>query len=211
LNWALLCFCALASAYGEVIDRIAVTVDKQVITESDLILDLRIDAFIDRKPADFSVTARRQAAERLVDQILMFREAADSHLNLSMPEDGPMLIEQEKSKFPSDDEYRKTLAEYHIRESELQDHLLNGLRALRFADLRFGPEVQYSDADLREYYEKLAASWRAAGRSPIPSFESSREQVEKLLTQERTMESLDAWLAMQRQSKQIQYREAAFK
>jgi len=211
LTWALLCTCAVASAYGEVIDRIAVTLDRQVITESDLILDLRVDAFIDRKPVDLSVAARRQAAERLVDQILMFREAADSHLDLSMPEDGPMLIAQEKSQFPSDDEYRNTLAEYRIRESELQEHLLNGLRALRFANLRFSPEVQISEGDLREYYDKLAASWRTAGRSPIPSFADSRDQVEKLLTQERTMESLDAWLSTQRQSKQIQYREAAFK
>lgn len=211
MTWALLCTCALASAYGEVIDRIAVTVDKQVITESDLILDLRINAFIDRKPVDLGVAARRKSAERLVDQILMFREAADSHLELSMPEDGSKLIEQEKSQFPNEDEYRRALAEYHIREADIQEHLLNGLRALRFADLRFGPEVQYSDADLREYYEKLAASWRTAGRSPIPTFENSREQVEKLLTQERTMESLDEWLAVQRQSKQIQYREAAFK
>ncbi len=38
-------------AQGEVVDRIAVTVDKRVIAESDLILDLRVSAFWIARPS----------------------------------------------------------------------------------------------------------------------------------------------------------------
>ena len=84
---------------AEVLDRIAVSVNQQVITESDLIRDLRVDAFIDQKPVNLSPDARREAAQRLVDQILILKEAEESHLTLASPEDATKLVEQEKSKY----------------------------------------------------------------------------------------------------------------
>jgi hypothetical protein len=229
---ALLLLCALHPVnHAEVLDRIAVSVNQQVITESDLIRDLRVDAFIDQKPVDLSPEARRAAAQRLVDQILILKEAEESHLTLASPEDAPRLVAQQKSKYPpgaagapasepraagapaqgNDERYRAALAEFGITEADLSQHLLDGLRALRFTELRFRPEVQISDADLRDYYEKLAAGWRAGGRAPIPTFEESRAQIENLLTGERTMKALDDWLKMARASNRIQYREPAFK
>jgi hypothetical protein len=212
MRWstALALLCAI-SVRGDVLDRIAVTVGKQVITESDLIRDLRVDAFIDRKPMDFGPMARRAAAVRLVDQFLMLREASESHLDLAAPDDAERLLAEEKSKFSSEMEYLQSLAEYRITEMEVSDHLLNGYKLLRFTDLRFGPGIQVSDEDIEKYYETLAGNWRKAGRVSIPTLEESRDQVEKLLTGDRTMKALDEWLVMQRGSKEIQYREAAFK
>ena len=43
-----------------------------------------------------------------------------------------------------------------------------------------------------------------------PSFEQSRNEVEQLLTGQRVLEKLDAWLGMVRSERQIEYREAAF-
>jgi hypothetical protein len=199
------------SAHSAVIDRIAVTVGKQVIAESDLIRDLRVAAFIDRKPVDLSPAAKREAAARLVDQILILREASDSHLELASPDDAARLLSEEKSKVGSDEEYHKGLADYSISEADLREHLLNGWRALRFEDLRFRPDIQPSEAELREYYETLEANWRKGGRASIPSFEESRKQVEQLATEDLALKALDRWLATARESKEIQYREAAFK
>jgi SurA N-terminal domain len=209
---ALVLLCALHSvSHAEVLDRIAVSVNQQVITESDLIRDLRVNAFIDQKPVDLTPEARRAAAQRLVDQILILKEAEESHLTLASPEDVARLVAQQKSKYPSEERYSAALAEYGITEADLSAHLLDGLRALRFTELRFRPEVQISDADLRDYYEKLAAGWRAGGRARIPTFEESRAQIENLLAGERTMKALDDWLKMARASNRIQYREPAFK
>ena len=69
-------------AQAEVLDRIAVTVGKQVITESEILRDLRVAAFIDGKPPDMSPAAKRKSADRLVEQILILQEAADSHIAL---------------------------------------------------------------------------------------------------------------------------------
>jgi hypothetical protein len=206
---AALLLCALA--HGEILDRIAVSIGGQVITQSAIIRELRVDAFLDRKPVVLSRDAKRKAAERLVDQILILQEAEESHLTLASPEDAAKMVEGEKSKFPSEEKYRATLAEYQITEKDLSEHLLDGLRELRFTDLRFRPLVEISDADVRAYYDKLASGWRDAGKGSIPSFEESRSQVEELLSNQRTMAALDQWLEATRAGKRIEYREAVFK
>ena len=198
-------------AHSEILDRIAVSIGSQVITESAIIRELRVDAFLDRKPVDLSPDAKRKAAERLVDQILILQEAEESHLTLASPEDAAKMVEGEKSKFGSDDSYRAALAQYQITEKDLTEHLLDGLRELRFTDLRFRPVVEISDADVREYYDKLASGWRDAGKGSMPSFEESRSQVEELLSNQRTMAALDQWLEATRAGKRIEYREAVFK
>ena len=143
----LLCVSAFF-AHAGIIDRIAVTVDKQVITESDVVRYLRVAAFLDQKPVDWSPDARREAAGRLVDQILILHEAAESHFTLPAKEDAPNLVDMQKPQFGSEEAYRAALATDQITETDLADHLLSGLKALRFTDLRFRPEIQDTDPEV---------------------------------------------------------------
>jgi hypothetical protein len=206
--------CALALApllivRGEVVDRIAVTVDKQVITVSDIIRNLRVSAFLDHKPVDLSTAAKRAAATRLVEQALILQEAAGSHYD-PLPEDASCHVDP-KSRYPSEQEYQAALTEYHITEADLAAHLLEGQRACEFTDQRFGPEVQVSEQDLRNSYNSFAADWpRSHPGQPVPTFEDSRNQLEELLTGQRITEKLDDWLKMARDERRIEYREAAF-
>ena len=144
---SLICLCVslglLTTGFAaEVLDRIAVTVDKQVIAESDLIRYLRVAAFLDRKPADLSGEAKRSAAAALVDRYLILEEAQDSHFVLPSADDAQALVQQVKAQYPSEAAYQAALREYRIGEQDLANHLLAGARALRFSDLRFRPEVQ---------------------------------------------------------------------
>jgi hypothetical protein len=207
----LLLLAAALAAPGVILDRIAATVNQQVIAESDVIRYLRVAAFLDRKPVDLSGKARRAAASRMVDQVLMFQEAADTRIPLPSAEDAAKLVDQVKAQYPTPEAYRAALAQYHITEADLSEHLLAGLRASRFTDLRFRPEVEISDQDLHDYYNTLVESWRKAGQTNIPTFEESRAQLTKLLTGQREMQALDQWLAMDRTEAQIQYRPDAFR
>jgi hypothetical protein len=193
---------AAALDRAETLDRIAVTVGQEVITESRVILDLRVAGFLDGKPVDLSPAAKRKSAERLVDQLLILREAADSHLTLPSVEATAGLI----APYAAESGYQANLARYGISERDLGAHLLAGLRMLTFTDLRFRPDVQVSAEDIRNYYDKLPKS--AAG--PNPSFEDSREQIEKLLVEQRVLDALDQWLAMARAAANIHYHEKAF-
>jgi hypothetical protein len=193
-----------------ILDRIAVTVEKQVITESDLTQFLRVAAFLDDKPLDLSGASKRTAAQALVDQALMAIEAADSHLSLVSPQDAPPMLQRVKAQYPGEAAYQAALAKYGVTEQDVENHLLAGVRALRFADLRFRPEVQISDQDLRTAYDKFVAQWRASHKEPPASFDASRADLETLLTDQRTTQSMDQWLETARMQKHVEYREAVF-
>lgn len=198
----------LAASFGailaETLDRIAVSVGQNVITESQIILDLRVAAFLEKKPVDLSAAAKRQAAERLVDQFLILREAVDSHLTLPSTEATIGLV----APYAAESGYQEEMKRYGISERDLGNHLLAGLRTLSFTDRRFRPDVQVSPEDIRNYYDKLPRPPSTA--TPLPSFEDSREQIEKLLVEQGTLDALDKWLEMARKGANIRYREKAF-
>lgn len=201
----------IAAAHAEILDRVAVTVGKHVITEGDILLDLRIGAFLDQKPVDISGDQKRKAADRLIDQYLLLQEASTSRQILPTAADAHQLLDQVKAQYATETEYRAALARYGITEEQLSEHLLNGIRALRFTDLRFRPEVQLTDEDLHEYYDSMAAQWRRANPLQVPTFEASRDQIEKLLTDQRVTQALDRWLGTTRSETQILYKESVFK
>jgi hypothetical protein len=201
----------LPAGRAEILDRVAVTVAKHVISERDVVLDLRIAAFLDQKPADLSGDQKRKAADRLVDQYLLLQEASTSRQQLPTAADAQQLLDQVKAQYATETEYRAALARFGVTEEQLSEHLLNGIRALRFTDLRFRPEVQLSDEDLHEYYDSMAAQWRRANPAQMPTFEASRDQIEKLLTDQRVIQALDRWLGTTRSETQILYKEEVFK
>lgn len=205
LGWWLAGVAVVSPALAETLDRIAVSVGQDVITESQVILDLRVAAFLERKPVDLSGAAKRKSAERLVDQLLILREAAESHLTLPSTEATAGLI----APYAAEAGYQADLAHYGISERDLGAHLLAGLRTLTFTDLRFRPDVQVSQEDIRSYYDKLTPQ-TGPGAAPLPSFESSRDQIEKLLVEQRVLDNLDAWLEMARKAANIRYRDKAF-
>ena len=194
-----------ASLQAETLDRIAVSVGHDVITERDVILDLRVAAFLDRKPVDLGGAAKRKSAERLADQLLILREAVDSHVTLPSTEATVGLV----APYAAESDYRATLERYGISERDLGAHLLAGLRTSFFTDRRFRPDVQISPEDIRSYYDQLIAkAGPAAGAAE--SFEASRNQIEKLLLEQRVSEALDQWLMMARGAANVRYRDKAF-
>jgi len=193
-------------AIGETLDRIAVTVGRHVISEHDILQDIRLSAFIDNKQPDLSTEQKRKAANRLIDQYLVLQEAALTRTPVPSAADLAAILQPIKAHYVSDQEYRSALAEAHIMDAEFAEHLLAGLRMLRYTDLRFRPEVEISEEALRAYYDKVTANQTAR-----PSFEESRNDIEKLLTEQETMQALDRWLAVARGETVIVFREVAFK
>lgn len=202
-------FCGAPLARAGTLDRIAVTVGRHVISEHDILQDIRLSSFLDSRQPGFSAEQKRQAASRLIDQYLVLQDAALTRTPLPSDADVAAMLTPIKARYASDREYRNALAQADISEEELSAHLLAGLRTLRYTDLRFRPQVEISEDALHAYFDKLTAQ---AGLSfPSQSFEASRNDIEKVLTEQQTMQALDHWLNMARGETPIVYHEAAFK
>ena len=191
--------------WADTLDRIAVTVGKEVITESQIVMDLEVIAFLDHKAADLSAAAKRASAERLVDQVLILREAEESHVTLPSTEAAKGLV----APYAAESGYQADLQRYGISEPALAAHLLAGLRTLAFTNLRFRPDVTISDDEIKAYYDKLVRQ-PASAAGPVPSLEDSRDQIEKILAEQKVLEALDQWLVLARSMARIQFHDKAF-
>jgi hypothetical protein len=173
----------IAAAAG-VIDRVAVTVANQVITESEVLRELRLTQLENAQPLNLGPAARKEAAERLVDQQLIRKEMEiGSYPKPSAAEGDAMLQSWRREHFPDPARYRAALDQYGVTEEELKQHLLWELAAIRFTDQRF----------------------QVAATTDSQSADRSSSTAETGVEQQ-----MEAWLSQQRRSTRIQFKKEAF-
>ena len=204
--------CALCGG-AEIIDRVAVTVDRIVITESDILNQMRIAAFLNSEPINSSLSAKREAASRLVEQVLIRREMEISRYpapEISSAESA--LAEIKKDRFPGGEGYLQALEQYGIVEQELLENLLLQLTTLQFIEYRFRPGIAISDEQVQAYFEqKLKPEYEQRTPETAPVLEDARDQIEEILIEERVDQALDRWLQQASGQASIRYREEVFR
>jgi peptidyl-prolyl cis-trans isomerase SurA len=201
-----------SSPQAEVIDRIAVALDNQIITGSEIALEIRLSAFLNGDPLDFSPGARRKAADRLVEQKLIRREIELGRYSLpSKGEVDAMLKQIQAQRFRDPEDYRQSLEKYGVSEADVNVYLLWQLTLLRFIDARFRPGVQVSDEEIRAYFESEQSKGEEkddAGKRP--RFEDLRDQIRETLTNQRVDQLVNDWLAAARKRAHIVFHQEAF-
>jgi hypothetical protein len=199
------------TASAEIIDRIAVSVGNQVITEDQINDEIRVTAFLNHEKPDLTPAEKRKAAERLVEQTLIRREMALTHYPIPPLSDADAKMKEIERGYPNRDAFLKALQLYGIGEDDLRQRLWWQATLLKFIDERFRPTVQLSNAEIRQYYREQVQKWREQHVSPIPTFEESRSAMEQALMEERVDQALDRWLGDARTQVDIRYRKEAFR
>jgi hypothetical protein len=201
-----------AGSRADIIDRVAVTLDNQVITESELLLEIRLTAFQNGGPLDFKPEAKREAAGRLIEQKLIRKEIEVGRYIQPGPADvEPMMKQLATQRFHGAGEFRHALEKYGVREEDLKAHLLWQLTLLRFIDVRFRPGVQVTDQDIQQYFsQKLPELEKQAGPEKKIQLEDLRDKIQEALTDERVDQQLNDWLAETRKHMRIEFHPEAF-
>jgi len=132
-----------------VVDRIAVIVDKTVITESEVLHELRLEAFMNGEPLQAGPDQRRAAAERLVDQQLIRKEMVTGGYRQPTDADVEAVLRTVKrQQYSTESAYSEALVHYGISEEELKKYLRWQVQALAFTESRFQtnlPDLQSTD------------------------------------------------------------------
>ncbi|HLG97530.1 MAG TPA: hypothetical protein VKX49_14550 [Bryobacteraceae bacterium] len=187
------------------IDRIAISVGNQVITESKIDEEVRVTAFLNNEKLDLSPAQKKQAAARLVDQALIKREMDLSRYPEPALSDADAAVKDSQAHYPDAASFEQALHTYGITEAQLKEHLWWQLTVLRFVDYRFRPGIQIQDSEIQAYYEQQLTKWQEQGVQPVPSLSDERSQIEEVLTQQQIDENLDSWLAQARVQVPIRY------
>lgn len=194
-----------------VLDRVAVIVGKQVIKESDILRDLRGTEFLNRQPPDFSAQARRKAADRLVDQMIIREEIRrDAYTQAPASQVDAMMKQiRDQRAGGSDTRLQQELARYGLTEDQLRAQLQWQFDVLRFIDQRFRPAVLVTDEEVKAYYDQHRA---ALDRQypQIKTYQGMEPKVRGLLEGERLNQEFDRWLDAQRKRANVEYKQGAF-
>ncbi|HZQ50681.1 MAG TPA: hypothetical protein VFB14_00700 [Bryobacteraceae bacterium] len=204
-------FCLALLAHAEVIDRLAITVGRQVITELQLDEELRVTALLNQKPVDRSISARRAAANRLIEQLLVRREMELSRYPLPEPKDVDTYLQKVEEQLGGPSQFEQLLSRYDLSEDTLKAHLALQLITLRFVEYRFKPEAVVSEADISAYYQRELSVWSTQHTGLPPALSQVKESIRQTLTEERTDQALDAWLNEARRQARIVYVDATLR
>lgn len=211
MNALLLLLLASVACRAEIIDRIAVTVGNGVITESEILREIRLTAFLNGEPLDFSPAVKRKTAERLVEQRLIGNEIGATLYPLPGAAAAQEMLKQIKDRFPNPAVYQEEMLRVGITEDELQAHLARQLATLSFLDFRFRPGIQIDDDEIRKYFaERLTPELKKAKPGGEFSLNDYRSQVQEALVGERMDKASDAWLKQARERTRIEFRPEAF-
>lgn len=185
---------AVVLLQAELLDRIAITVGNQVITEQEIYEQLRIAAFLDGKEPQFTQQQLRDTADRMVLQRLVVQDMDANGFEPPTEEEvAASFAESRALLWGSEEEFTAAAASAKVSREAVMDFIKSMVATMKYIEFRFRPAVRVTDAALLErYQEKYNALDPEAGDPP--PFEDVRDALEAEITDESVNRVVERWL-----------------
>jgi hypothetical protein len=188
-----LLFAPILARSGEVLDRLAVTVNAHVLLESDIDEELRYECFAAKRPITERSSEQRNAAiGRLIDQELLRSQMRSSDFKAVSVDEVMKALALFRSEYGTSDSWSAALATYELNESKIRSRIETELNQLRLIDLRLRPGIQIDSEAVKTYYEQQFLPKLAAGQHA--TLQEASAGIRELLVQQHINESLEPWL-----------------
>jgi peptidyl-prolyl cis-trans isomerase SurA len=188
-----------------ILDRIAVIAGPHVIKASDIDRDIRLTDFLNRAPLNFTPTAKKESAERLITQQIIRDEIVSGGYRRP-PESEAAQLETElvRDRFGgSEQKLRDALQRYSLTAPQLREQLLWQITVLQFIDQRFRGGVVVTEDEVRAYYDQHEYPKNQ-------SFDVLAPKIRTALEGERINQSFNDWLDQARKSERVVFKPGAF-
>lgn len=202
---AIVAFVLLAPSMGwsgEVLDRMAATVNGHALLQSDIDDEVRYEFFAAKRPlSEASFEDQKAALDRLVDQELLREQMHSKDFHPVATEEVSKAFETFKSDYGASPEWAAALTRYDLTEAEIRTHIETELNQLRLIDLRLRPTVQVDADSIRSYYQQQLLPKLPPGQ-PL-SLQEATPNIRELLIQQKINDSLESWLESLRSQAKI--------
>jgi parvulin-like peptidyl-prolyl isomerase len=176
-------------ASQEIVDRIVVRVENDVILLSDIRALSRYQQFVDGKSESDA-----QVLDRLIDQWIVRTEMDVAHFPHPSDADIDRSLSRLKKSFASEEEYEARKKQGGLSDAELRAMAASQLYMSNYLDSRFRPAVQIDSKAIEDFYQNaVVAAARARGQEP-PALAAARDLIEEALVQRGINEQADVWL-----------------
>jgi peptidyl-prolyl cis-trans isomerase SurA len=201
---------SLYCAGQQIVDRMVVVVNNRVITQSDWDEQERFEALVEgRSPKNAEPSPA--ALERLIDRELISEHIRNVSFQHATAEQIAKQIAEIRKQIPAqqsqtEEDWKRTLAEYSLTQEDLEDIIAKQLDVLRFVEVRFRPSVQVSPEEVDAYYREtfLPELKKSANGGPQPSLDQVKDKIRELLVEQRVNDILNTWVQGLRNQANIQ-------
>jgi hypothetical protein len=186
---------------GTPLDRVVAIVNDELILDSDVDQELRLQAF-DPYRAPSEPMDRERAIERLINRALILQqlklepEAAPTDAEVNKQ------IDQLRRDIPACSRYRcetkagwdHFLADHGFTEASLFELWKQRMTVLDFIEERFQIGINITPAQIQSYYEKTLLPVYRQQHAPAPKLETISGQIREVLLQQQISNLLRDWL-----------------
>ena len=191
---------------GEVLDRLAATVNGNVLLLSDVDEEIRYECFTSKRSLQELTDKDKSAAlDRLIDQELLREQMRSADFKPVKPEETEKALESLKSDYSNNaanESWTGALAAYGITERTVRSHIETELNQLHLIELRLRPSIQIDSETVKTYYREQLLPKLPPGQRTI--LEEATPTIREVLLQQKMNESLESWLQALRAQAQIQ-------
>jgi parvulin-like peptidyl-prolyl isomerase len=196
-----------ARAAADVIDRIIATVNGHVILQSDWDEALCYEALLtNRTLAQITDDDRRAVLDHLIDQELLREQMTSADFTHATDAEVSAKVAEARKGYPqaaSADAWQSLLAQFHLSEKDLLNHIRQQIDVMRLVDARLRPAVEIDSKSVEAYYRnQFVPKLKQAGASEVPLAEVS-VKIRELLTEQKVSELLVSWLQTLRSEGQV--------
>ncbi len=186
---------------GVELDRLVAVVNGEVILESDVDEERRMNAFQPFQDSSKSFS-RERAIDRLVDRVLILQQAKlqpDQEISDAAVEAQLATLRQD---IPACKQYHcataagwmKFVTDQGFTMDELMRRWRERMQVLRFIELRFRAGIRISDDEVKDYYEKTLLPEYERQKSVAPKLNTIADRIQEILLQQQVGNLLVDWL-----------------
>lgn len=203
-----------AAAAQKVVDQIIAQINEDIITRSDLLWSLALDARAPSPAEGVSSDLLRQKLDVLIDQRLIAQEARRTPTSEITQEDINKRRAELIREFGSEQAFRQRVEAVGLTRDRVDELIRERIVIERFVDFRFRSFVFVTEPEIERYYnETLAPQIRARGQV-VPALDDKikdatgkdvtvRELITEIIRQEKINQEIDRFLNAARQRADI--------
>lgn len=185
------------------VDRVRAAVNGEVITQSDVNLEVAMYLLDGAEPSFSREEIERIALDRIIDRRLLLVEMRSRGAPAADRAEAEREMQRIKSKLESQGRLAEEIRQLRVTEEMLRRAVVERLMILAFAEQRFRPEVEVRPAEIESYYNsRLVPEMRRAGQEP-PRLTEVEGKIRELLIQRKINQRLEEWLRQRRQTASV--------
>ena len=178
------------------VDRIAATVDRQVLTVSEVaqLVEIRFFARTSESEDDH----RRDVLDALIAQALRYRDVERFGAQDISRDRVDARVSEIRGRFASEAEFVAAVARAELTLEEVQALVKRQLQVEAYIQERFAPLVFVSNDEVETYYNGPWSEQRRRRGLPVPPLERVRGEVRTAVRMSRVGEEVGKWTAQLR-------------